>query len=209
MNTDNPAAVQNVVIQRDELQNGLLSTCREVSRATTVRITFLHHQRPPFWHLRSQSVVYPGIHSHVCFPMPKILTPVFHCLAIDFSCLLHFVQIFKHMRITEISEKRLQCRTDRLKTETSACFTFITNLENKGLIVLVKLVELYKLVFDPGDFVNPEWLTGLQHKCNLIYGPKMRKTTLDHGSLLFHYCRHFVKIVLSCTLRFSSLLGNK
>ncbi|XP_073477489.1 pleckstrin homology domain-containing family A member 5 isoform X8 [Aquarana catesbeiana] len=35
MNTDNPAAVQNVVIQRDELQNGLLSTCREVSRATT------------------------------------------------------------------------------------------------------------------------------------------------------------------------------
>ncbi|PIO29214.1 hypothetical protein AB205_0000400 [Aquarana catesbeiana] len=41
MNTDNPAAVQNVVIQRDELQNGLLSTCREVSRATTVRIAFL------------------------------------------------------------------------------------------------------------------------------------------------------------------------
>ncbi|CAI9608136.1 unnamed protein product [Staurois parvus] len=35
MNADNPTAVQNVVIQRDELQNGLLSTCREVSRATT------------------------------------------------------------------------------------------------------------------------------------------------------------------------------
>ncbi|KAM5170762.1 pleckstrin homology domain-containing family A member 5 isoform 1-T1 [Mantella aurantiaca] len=35
MNADNPVTVQNVVIQRDELQNGLLSTCREVSRATT------------------------------------------------------------------------------------------------------------------------------------------------------------------------------
>ncbi|XP_068133461.1 pleckstrin homology domain-containing family A member 5-like isoform X6 [Hyperolius riggenbachi] len=35
MNADNPAAVQSVVVQRDELQSGLLSTCREVSRATT------------------------------------------------------------------------------------------------------------------------------------------------------------------------------
>ncbi|KAM4677083.1 pleckstrin homology domain-containing family A member 5 isoform 7-T7 [Discoglossus pictus] len=34
MNTDNPAAIQSVVLQRDDLQNGLLSTCREVSRAT-------------------------------------------------------------------------------------------------------------------------------------------------------------------------------
>ncbi|XP_040291297.1 pleckstrin homology domain-containing family A member 5 isoform X2 [Bufo bufo] len=34
MNTDNPATVQSVVLQRDELQSGLLSTCREVSRAT-------------------------------------------------------------------------------------------------------------------------------------------------------------------------------
>ncbi|XP_075753896.1 pleckstrin homology domain-containing family A member 5 isoform X5 [Pelodiscus sinensis] len=34
MNADNPAAIQNVVLQRDDLQNGLLSTCREVSRAT-------------------------------------------------------------------------------------------------------------------------------------------------------------------------------
>ncbi|KAM3910097.1 LOW QUALITY PROTEIN: pleckstrin homology domain-containing family A member 5, partial [Leptodactylus fuscus] len=34
MNTDNPAAIQSVVLQRDELQGGLLSTCREVSRAT-------------------------------------------------------------------------------------------------------------------------------------------------------------------------------
>ncbi|XP_062931876.1 pleckstrin homology domain-containing family A member 5 isoform X1 [Cynocephalus volans] len=34
MNSDNPAAIQNVVLQRDDLQNGLLSTCRELSRAT-------------------------------------------------------------------------------------------------------------------------------------------------------------------------------
>uniref|UniRef100_A0A8C3UNM8 Pleckstrin homology domain containing A5 n=1 Tax=Catharus ustulatus TaxID=91951 RepID=A0A8C3UNM8_CATUS len=34
MHADNPAAVQSVVLQRDDLQNGLLSTCREVSRAT-------------------------------------------------------------------------------------------------------------------------------------------------------------------------------
>ncbi|XP_062348584.1 pleckstrin homology domain-containing family A member 5-like isoform X2 [Cinclus cinclus] len=34
MNADKPAAIQNVVLQRDDLQNGLLSTCREVSRAT-------------------------------------------------------------------------------------------------------------------------------------------------------------------------------
>ncbi|XP_078530170.1 pleckstrin homology domain-containing family A member 5 isoform X10 [Lissotriton helveticus] len=34
LNADNPAAVQNVVLQRDGFQNGLLSTCREVSRAT-------------------------------------------------------------------------------------------------------------------------------------------------------------------------------
>ncbi|XP_055251718.1 pleckstrin homology domain-containing family A member 5 isoform X5 [Moschus berezovskii] len=34
MNADNPAAIQTVVLQRDDLQNGLLSTCRELSRAT-------------------------------------------------------------------------------------------------------------------------------------------------------------------------------
>uniref|UniRef100_A0ABM5GDZ3 Pleckstrin homology domain-containing family A member 5 isoform X9 n=1 Tax=Pogona vitticeps TaxID=103695 RepID=A0ABM5GDZ3_9SAUR len=34
MNVENPAAIQNVILQRDDLQNGLLSTCREVSRAT-------------------------------------------------------------------------------------------------------------------------------------------------------------------------------
>ncbi|XP_063094385.1 pleckstrin homology domain-containing family A member 5 isoform X15 [Cavia porcellus] len=34
MHADNPAAVQTVVLQRDDLQNGLLSTCRELSRAT-------------------------------------------------------------------------------------------------------------------------------------------------------------------------------
>ncbi|KAL1776040.1 pleckstrin-likey domain-containing family A member 5 isoform X17 [Sigmodon hispidus] len=34
MNADDPAAIQTVVLQRDDLQNGLLSTCRELSRAT-------------------------------------------------------------------------------------------------------------------------------------------------------------------------------
>ncbi|XP_069484501.1 pleckstrin homology domain-containing family A member 5 isoform X4 [Ambystoma mexicanum] len=34
MNADNPTAIQNAVLQRDGFQNGLLSTCREVSRAT-------------------------------------------------------------------------------------------------------------------------------------------------------------------------------
>ncbi|KAK2507506.1 hypothetical protein MC885_000985 [Smutsia gigantea] len=34
MNADKPAAIQTVVMQRDDLQNGLLSTCRELSRAT-------------------------------------------------------------------------------------------------------------------------------------------------------------------------------
>ncbi|XP_069084614.1 pleckstrin homology domain-containing family A member 5 isoform X21 [Pleurodeles waltl] len=34
MNADNPAAIQNVALQRDGFQNGLLSTCREVSRVT-------------------------------------------------------------------------------------------------------------------------------------------------------------------------------
>ncbi|XP_051889588.1 pleckstrin homology domain-containing family A member 5 isoform X1 [Pristis pectinata] len=34
MNADNPSVVQSVALQRDVLQNGLLSTCREVSRAT-------------------------------------------------------------------------------------------------------------------------------------------------------------------------------
>ncbi|KAM4820472.1 pleckstrin homology domain-containing family A member 5 [Thomomys bottae] len=31
---DNPAAIQTVLLQREDLQNGLLSTCRELSRAT-------------------------------------------------------------------------------------------------------------------------------------------------------------------------------
>ncbi|XP_004845855.1 pleckstrin homology domain-containing family A member 5 isoform X11 [Heterocephalus glaber] len=34
MHTDEPEAIQTVVLQRDDLQNGLLSTCRELSRAT-------------------------------------------------------------------------------------------------------------------------------------------------------------------------------
>lgn len=34
MHADNPAAIQSVVLQRDDLQSGLLSTCRELSRAT-------------------------------------------------------------------------------------------------------------------------------------------------------------------------------
>lgn len=43
MNADNPAAIQTVVLQRDDLQNGLLSTCRELSRATAVssKVSFL------------------------------------------------------------------------------------------------------------------------------------------------------------------------
>lgn len=40
MNADNPAAIQTVVLQRDDLQNGLLSTCRELSRATAVSNRF-------------------------------------------------------------------------------------------------------------------------------------------------------------------------
>ncbi|KAL0196457.1 hypothetical protein M9458_010029, partial [Cirrhinus mrigala] len=32
MSSENPAAVQSVIQQRDVLQSGLLSTCREVSR---------------------------------------------------------------------------------------------------------------------------------------------------------------------------------
>ncbi|XP_069764765.1 pleckstrin homology domain-containing family A member 5 isoform X3 [Narcine bancroftii] len=35
MNADDPVVVHSVALQRDVLQNGLLSTCREVSRATT------------------------------------------------------------------------------------------------------------------------------------------------------------------------------
>ncbi|KAM4746867.1 pleckstrin homology domain-containing family A member 5 isoform 3-T4 [Rhinophrynus dorsalis] len=34
LNADNPAAIQSVILQRDDLQSGLLSTCREVTRAT-------------------------------------------------------------------------------------------------------------------------------------------------------------------------------
>ncbi|XP_058511764.1 pleckstrin homology domain-containing family A member 5 isoform X4 [Ochotona princeps] len=34
MSADSPTAIQTVVLQRDDLQNGLLSTCRELSRAT-------------------------------------------------------------------------------------------------------------------------------------------------------------------------------
>ena len=34
--SDNPAAVQSLIQQRDVLQNGLLSTCRELARVNTV-----------------------------------------------------------------------------------------------------------------------------------------------------------------------------
>ncbi|KAM5262763.1 pleckstrin homology domain-containing family A member 5 [Ctenodactylus gundi] len=34
LHADNPTAIRTVVLQRDDLQNGLLSTCRELSRAT-------------------------------------------------------------------------------------------------------------------------------------------------------------------------------
>lgn len=40
LNADNPAAIQTVLLQRDDLQNGLLSTCRELSRATAVSSRF-------------------------------------------------------------------------------------------------------------------------------------------------------------------------
>lgn len=36
MGSDNPAAMQSVIQQRDVLQSGLLSTCRELSRVTAV-----------------------------------------------------------------------------------------------------------------------------------------------------------------------------
>lgn len=36
MGSDNPAAMQSVIQQRDLLQSGLLSTCRELSRVTAV-----------------------------------------------------------------------------------------------------------------------------------------------------------------------------
>lgn len=49
MNADNPAAIQNVVLQRDDLQNGLLSTCREVSRATAVSTTFFPAKLNEVW----------------------------------------------------------------------------------------------------------------------------------------------------------------
>ncbi|MGH0146634.1 UNVERIFIED_CONTAM: hypothetical protein FKN15_019470 [Acipenser sinensis] len=43
MNADNPAAIQSVIQQRDVLQNGLLSTCRERSRANASESSSLHH----------------------------------------------------------------------------------------------------------------------------------------------------------------------
>lgn len=39
MGSDNPAAMQSVIQQRDLLQSGLLSTCRELSRVTAVSHT--------------------------------------------------------------------------------------------------------------------------------------------------------------------------
>lgn len=36
MGSDNPAAMQSVIQQRDLLESGLLSTCREISRVTAV-----------------------------------------------------------------------------------------------------------------------------------------------------------------------------
>ena len=43
MGSDNPAAMQSVIQQRDLLQSGLLSTCRELSRVTSVSHTVLSH----------------------------------------------------------------------------------------------------------------------------------------------------------------------
>lgn len=45
LGSDNPAAMQSVVQQRDLLQSGLLSTCREVSRVTAVSNTVHSHSR--------------------------------------------------------------------------------------------------------------------------------------------------------------------
>lgn len=36
MGSDNPAAMHSVIQQRDLLESGLLSTCREISRVTAV-----------------------------------------------------------------------------------------------------------------------------------------------------------------------------
>lgn len=36
MGSDNPAAMQSVIQQRDLLESGLLSTCREISRVSAV-----------------------------------------------------------------------------------------------------------------------------------------------------------------------------
>lgn len=43
MGSDNPAAIQSVIQQRDLLQSGLLSTCRELSRVTAVSHTAYSH----------------------------------------------------------------------------------------------------------------------------------------------------------------------
>lgn len=42
MGSENPAAMQSVIQQRDLLQSGLLSTCRELSRITAVSHTHTH-----------------------------------------------------------------------------------------------------------------------------------------------------------------------
>lgn len=42
MGSDNPAAMQSVIQQRDLLESGLLSTCREISRVTAVSPNTTH-----------------------------------------------------------------------------------------------------------------------------------------------------------------------
>lgn len=53
MGSDNPAAMQSVIQQRDLLQSGLLSTCRELSRVTAV----------------SHTVHSSALHTHFCWTL--------------------------------------------------------------------------------------------------------------------------------------------
>ncbi len=57
MGSDNPAAIQSVIQQRDLLQSGLLSTCRELSRVTAV----------------SHTVHSSTLHAHLCWTLALAL----------------------------------------------------------------------------------------------------------------------------------------
>lgn len=59
MGSENPAAMQSVIQQRDLLESGLLSTCRELSRITAVS-NALHSCTPPelFFFRRATKMFY-------------------------------------------------------------------------------------------------------------------------------------------------------